>query len=39
MKAQQRGGSQNDRGTNQPVGAYEEPTDAGNQAIREAKVG
>jgi hypothetical protein len=38
MEAQQRGGFQNDRGTNQPARAYEERTDADDQAISEAEI-
>ena len=39
MKAQERGGFQNDRGTDQPVRAHEERAHAGNEAISDAEIG
>ncbi|OLD17670.1 MAG: hypothetical protein AUJ01_08680 [Acidobacteria bacterium 13_1_40CM_3_65_5] len=39
MEAQERGGFQHDRGPDQPAGAHEERTDAGDDAITEAEMG
>jgi hypothetical protein len=39
MEAQERGGSQHDRGPDQPAGAHEERTDTGDDAIRAAEIG
>ena len=39
MEAQQRGGSQDDRRTDQPPRADEEPTPSGDDPIRQAKIG
>jgi hypothetical protein len=38
MEAQQRGGFQNDRGTNQPAWAHEERAGADDQVISEAEI-
>ena len=38
MEAQQRGGPQDDRRTDQPPRADEEPTHSGDDPIREAKI-
>lgn len=39
MEAQERGGFQDDRGTNQPARPHEERTQAGDHAIGEAEIG
>jgi hypothetical protein len=38
MKAQERGGLQNDRGTDQPPRMHEERTDASSDAISDAEI-
>jgi hypothetical protein len=38
MKAQERGGLQDDRGTDQPIRAHDECTHASNDAGREAEI-
>ena len=39
MKAQQRGGFEHNRGTNQPARAHEERAQAGDHAIRGTETG
>ena len=39
MEPQERGGFQDDRGTDQPARAHEEPTYSSDDAIRETEIG
>ena len=39
MKAQQRGGFEDDRGADHPAGSHEKATEAGDHAIRPAEIG